>query len=202
MVTNVLYSDDDDIKIEKEEEEKQIDIYSELECDRCHKKITENEGFFLKEKDSYKVFYFDTRDCKTIFKRRLEAKSRKELIIKQRLKKCENSECSQMFDPKSKSSDRKYCSRKCKSDSRPKWYDLYNWCDMCHDWILKIDSILIPKGTKNPYGYYQSRKDIYKCPRCNNRLKTSVGSRYNIKKKYMDELNNNNKKNRYVFTTV
>jgi len=165
---------------EKEIANQQIDIYADLTCAQCNKPIQNGEGLFIKPRKDYQIYYLHNHNCRYFFRRKLMNRIRKDRRKESRLKKCER--CDTVFDPGHKRSKRKYCSKECVIRIRTKYYDLYNWCAECGEWILKADSILVPKGTVNQYANYKSKRDKWKCPTCGEKLRTIPTPKYRNKK--------------------
>lgn len=60
------------------------------------------------------------------------------------------------------------------------FYQKYYWCENCHKWIPKQDAIFKEKGGTNGITeYYKIRKDHYRCPICQSKMRTRKRSRYN-----------------------
>ena len=87
--------------------------------------------------------------------------------------------CGKSFINLTSAKNRKYCSRPCGRKDQPDRYKIFNWCDLCNEWIRKKDSIFKPIGTITNTGY-KTKQDSYFCHICNNRLR--LESKYYKKK--------------------
>src|SRR5919107_1041073 len=134
MAQKLHGADNDD----DQQQQQKLEFY----CSYCDKLI---EGIGLFYYVDSNTFYFDHYRCRYKFKLRYDTILKKRLLQLKRTKLCPC--CTTTFIA---ITDRgKYCSNKCARKMRPKRYTTKNWCDNCNEWILKTDSIFVPKGTIN-----------------------------------------------------
>ena len=148
----------------EQQQQQQYKSITKFSCAYCNQSRYKS-GFFRIFKDVGMKF-FCSKKCSDYAK-----KNKRKIICKT---------CGKSFINLYSIKNRKYCSKPCSRKDQPDRYKVFNWCTMCNLWIKKKESIMKPAGTTTNLGY-QTKRNNYFCPICNNRLRT--GSPYKKKKK-------------------
>lgn len=194
---NKLLSDNYIVELQDEQEQIQedknkdkIDINAPIECDRCKFKITDGIGYFFKPEDDYRIYFFCNSKCRRTFLTALKIVKNREKLHEDLKRVCARKDCGNEFFRQHRSSPQRYCSKECFRFDIFNYYALYNRCEECSEWILKSDSIFLPKGSQRIYSDRSSqnsrvlttKRDNWLCPVCKSILRTT-STKYKKQKK-------------------